>query len=96
MELLVEGSLFVLRLVAGLAFAALAIVGAVAGVRSWRGAWWVTAAFGSVAFVLLRGPVFDALGVDAPPALRKAAAFLLLLFPYLLLRFTGSFRRASR
>ena len=96
MELLVEDSLFVLHLVVGLAFAALAVEGAVAGARSWRGAWWLTAAFGSVAFVLLRGPVFDALGIDAPPALRQAAAFLLLLFPYLLLRFTGSFRRPSR
>lgn len=96
MELLVEGSVFVLRLVAGLTFAALAVVGVVGGARSWRGAWWVTAAFGSVAFVLLRGPLFDVLGVEAPPALRKAVVLLLLIFPYLLLRFTGSFRRASR
>jgi signal transduction histidine kinase/ActR/RegA family two-component response regulator len=86
----------VLRVASGVAFAALAVIAALAASRSGRGVWWVAGAFGSLALVLLRAPLLDAFGVESPSTLRKASVALLLGFPYLLLRFTGSFRRLPR
>jgi PAS domain S-box-containing protein len=51
---------------------------------------WLTATFGVLAVVVLTGLLLNAWGAKPPPWATKAIVALLLLFPYLLLRFAAS------
>lgn len=77
-------------------FALLAIVAVARLPRSGPAGRWVAAAFGALALALLGGRVADDLGVALPGWLDPIRVVLILTFPYLLLRFTASFRDLSR
>jgi signal transduction histidine kinase/ActR/RegA family two-component response regulator len=93
MELVTADLLLILRLVAGATFLTLSIVAVTEVRRLGHRAWWVAVAFGALALVILRAPVFDAMGLESTALFRKVSVLLLLLFPYLMLQFTASFRR---
>jgi signal transduction histidine kinase/ActR/RegA family two-component response regulator len=91
MEHLATDVLLLFRVTALAAFGALALVAAARAPRSGAGGWWAAGAFTALSLVLLQGLVPD--DVELPVLLRTTQILLLLTFPYLLLRFTGSFRR---
>jgi signal transduction histidine kinase/CheY-like chemotaxis protein len=91
MEHFAADLLLAFRLVALAAFCALAVVAAARAPRSGLGGWWAAGAFTVLSLVLLEGLVRGR--VELPDLLLTAQILLLLTFPYLLLRFTGSFRR---
>ncbi len=67
--------------------------------RAWRGraaGWWTAAAFGSLAMALVAVWVPSWLGLELPGWTGGIRAAALLVFPYLLLRFTASFRPLPR
>jgi len=84
------------RVAVSATFALLAVIGAVRAPRSGRAGWWVAAAFGALALVSLAAWAPEAFGVELPKGLRKVTLLVLPAFPYLLLRFTASFRRLPR
>jgi signal transduction histidine kinase/CheY-like chemotaxis protein len=83
----------VLRLVSTGVFLFLAGTGAARVRRGSEPARWVGAAFVALAAVLLASAL---LPEDTPPWVGKASIAVLLSFPYLLYRFTSSFRRSRR
>jgi len=86
-----------LRLALVVAFALLATVALVRASRSGAVGWWAAAMFGSLAFALAGAWLPDELAVELPWWLDALWVVLLLLaFPYLLLRFTASFRSLPR
>jgi peptidoglycan/LPS O-acetylase OafA/YrhL len=76
-------------------FALLATVAVARARRSAAAGWWAAATFGSLAVVLL-GRRAEALGTELPAWLQTVEVVLILVFPYLLLRFTASFRDLPR
>jgi signal transduction histidine kinase/CheY-like chemotaxis protein len=83
----------VLRLVSTGVFLVLAGTGVARVRRGSEPARWVGAAFVALAAVLLSSAL---LPEDTPPWVGKASIAVLLSFPYLLYRFTSSFRRSRR
>lgn len=78
------------------AFALLATVGAIRLPRSGPAGRWVTAAFGTIALASLGGRLEAEFGVMLPNWFTDIRIALVLAFPYLLLRFTASFRDLPR
>jgi len=77
-------------------FSLLALAAVVRAPRSGPPGWWVAATFGSLAVALVAGQIADSLGKDLPEWLAELRIVLILTFPYLLLRFTASFRDLPR
>ncbi|MEX2290999.1 MAG: hypothetical protein WD794_11830, partial [Mycobacteriales bacterium] len=92
MEHLAADALLVIRTAALTAFGALALVAAARAPRSGAGGWWAAGAFAALSVVLLQSLLVSD-DAELPVLLRAVPVLLLLAFPYLLLRFTGSFRR---
>jgi signal transduction histidine kinase/CheY-like chemotaxis protein len=83
----------------GAVVAVFLLVALVAVVRARRGGPagpWAAATFGSLGLALLLGEVEQAAGVVLPGWLTAVRIALILLFPYLLLRFTAVFHRFPR
>ena len=77
-------------------FALLALVALARAPRTGPPGWWVAATFGSLALALVGVWVPDRLDAPQPAWLDEVSLILLLAFPYLLLRFTASFRSLTR
>ena len=77
-------------------YLALALTALVRAPRSGATGWWAAAMFGSVALSLGGSLALERLLSDPPAWAAKALLVLLLSFPYLSFRFTGSFRPLPR
>ncbi|HEX2029706.1 MAG TPA: ATP-binding protein [Nitriliruptorales bacterium] len=64
--------------------------------RSGRAGWWVAAAFGSMGVALIGIWLPETVGLELPPWLRDGLVVIVFALPYLLLRFTASFRDLPR
>lgn len=78
------------------AFGLLAVLAILGSARRRPADRWVALAFGAVAMSLGAFVLPEHLGWDLPSALSRSMIVLLLSFPYLLLRFTGSFTPLPR
>jgi signal transduction histidine kinase/CheY-like chemotaxis protein len=96
MQELAADLLSAMRLAVLAAFTSLAAAAVARAPRSGVTGWWVTAAFGSLVLALAAFWVPDAIGVRPPGWVGELALVLILAFPYLLLRFTASFRALPR
>ena len=74
------------------AFAGLALVALLQASRAGSAGWWAAAMFGALALALAGVWLPEELGMELPDWLSAVWICFLLAFPYLLLRFTASFR----
>ena len=77
-------------------FVVLAVVALVRAPKAGLSGWWAAAAFGSLALALAAFWLPDWLGVELPAEADGIQLLLVLAFPYLLLRFTATFRPLPR
>ena len=77
-------------------FVAVTVLSVVKSARWGRSARWAAAAFGAISLGLFAGWAPDALDVELPDWLVSGQLDLILLFPYLLMRFTASFEALPR
>ena len=96
MDQVANALLPLLRMAMVAIFVLLAVVAVARAPRSGSAGWWVAAAFGLMALTLVEGIVGDSVTIASGSWLPRVMLLTLLAFPYLLLRFTASFRPLPR